>query len=480
MNNDEQLKRAGSSRTVDQISQRKFSNDQNFDSQRSLSKHASNHFSSFAALMSNTAGVTVLLMPKLFFQAGIISGSLQIICVGLLTYISASMLCEAGKATYSRTYFEIIHKAFGNFRYLPLFIYFVLLVGNIICYQTFVLKNLVPLVDYIFSLQYKPGTIQFTLFALLLTVLVNIVILPFLFSRKLKIVKNLSTFCSAAILVGVLIVLAVYFSPHTFGLPDRRIDWNLIEKFRFDGLYVSIGYYLLSFCFHLTVLDIADEVHPKTRHSTDLILFFNCAAAALIYLLVSFTGYFSIYTADNLQNMTNYINFLIVELGKNSILLYVGDLLVIISVVFANILNYVPFIKYLNSTFNAKPISLSKRRIDFKDGTDSLAEFDFHTDEDREAYKKRNRIIVWISFLIVFLLNLVITAKNVSLDVIFDFVGALCGPPVLLILPAILYLLVLKNQQIEKATWFDHCLAYTLLLVGGGIWGFCIFGFFKI
>ena len=438
-----------------------------------------NYFSTFAALLSNTAGVTVMLMPKLFYQAGVVSGVMQIIGIAFLAYMAASQLCLAGRVTKTRTFYEIIYLAFGRFHTIPNISYFILLVGNIICYHTFVLKNLAPLLVYLFNLGYKHGTRQYIWFSIGIATIVHLMILPFLFSRKLRIVKQLTTICSAAIMLGVLVIIAVYCAPSYFGMTEKIVDWDLIELFKFDGLYVSIGYYLLSFCFHLSVMDIAAELYPPTTKVTNLILIGNCTVAAIIYLVVSFAGYLTIFTEDNLGSMTNYVTFLIINLGKNSVFLYVANFLVIFSVIFANILNYVPMIKYLNHEFNQKPISLSKRAIDYMSG-DSLADFDFPADEDRLAYKKRNRIIVWISFTLVYLLHVVTVAASVRLDVIFDFVGALCGPPVLLVMPGLFTLFILRNDKVEGANFMDYFWGYFLIVTGAAIWVFCVYGFFKI
>jgi amino acid permease len=447
-------------------------------------KHANyepkeNYLSSFAALLSNTAGVTVMLMPKLFYQAGIVSGVLQIVGIAFLAYVSSAQLCLAGRVTRSKTFYEIVILAFGRLHLIPNMSYFVLLVGNIICYYTFVLKNLVPLLIYLFELGYKPGTRSYILFAVLMTTIVHLMILPFLFSRKLKIVKQLTTVCSAAILLGVVVIISVYFAPGYFGLSEKAIDWDLIELFKFDGLYVSIGYYLLSFCFHLSVLDVAVEIYPSTTKATNFILLANCVVAALIYLVVSFAGYLTIFTEDNLASMANYVTFLIINLGKNSVLLYVANFLVIFSVTFANILNYVPMVKYLNHEFNKKPISMSKRRIEFMSG-DSLADFEFTSEEDRQVYKKRNRIVVLVSWLLIYILHTIIVAKSVRLDVIFDFVGALCGPPVLLVMPGLFTLFIVRNDMVENASAKDFFWGYFLIAVGTIMWIFCVYGFFKI
>jgi amino acid permease len=423
-----------------------------------------------------------MLMPKLFYQAGIVSGSLQIIVFGLLAYISGSMLCETGKVTNSRTYYEVVSKIFPRYGFIPNIIFFILLIGNIICYHSFVLKNLAPLLNYIFDLRLQIDSHEYTVFALCLTVIEHLIILPFLFSRKLTIVKRLTAFCSAAIFIGVGVIIAVYFSPGYFDMPKKSIEWDLVEYFRFEGMYVSIGYYLLSFCFHLSVIDIAEEISPSSSASTDIIIFSNCLVAALVYIFVSFTGYFSIFTEDGLSSMTNYVTFIIIDLGKTSQLLYASDFFVIFSVVFANILNYVPMIKYLNAQFNKKPVFFSVRDMNINvDGeVDSLAEFNFTFAGEMAQYKQRNRVIVGISFMFIFLLNMILVALNVRLDVIFDFVGALCGPPVLLIIPGLLYLKMLKSDKSNCAGKTDYILPSFMIVIGTAVFAFCLFGFFRI
>jgi amino acid permease len=445
----------------------------------------SNYYSSLAALISNTIGVTVLQMPKLFYESGVVLGIAQIASIGLLSFLSGSVLCSAAKATHSRSYSELIPRVMGGWNTIPMIMFFLLVVGNIICYHTFVLKNLIQMVSFIFGLELQPGSSEFTSLVIGLTLWVHLMILPFLFSRKLKFVRIITSASTLAILMSVLVILATYIWPHLFGIAIPAMDWDRVELYKLDGLSVSIGYYLLSFCFHLSVIDIAQEMRPPSATAADKVLFSNCLIAVVVYILVSWTGYFTIYTDTELNRMTNYLTYLVVHKKNGSWLLCVANFFVLIGTTFANILNYVPLIKLAKSHFNKKSPNGTRTSLESLGQLPSPGELDSVTLKIQLDYRKNNKRIIWIIFIFTLLIHILLESFRVSLDIIFDFVGALCGPLVLLVLPGIIHLISTLTKksspgQNSVSTVSDMALGYFLISVGLFLWGIGLYEFGSV
>lgn len=180
----------------------------------------------------------------------------------------------------------------------------------------FVLKNLIPLLNVLLGLNLNKKEIAYRLFGMLISILANFTVLPFIFSRKLKIVKLISTLCSFALAVSFLVIVFAFFNPKFIGESQQPIDWSQLVYWNSNGFYITIGYYLLSFCFQAMVIDITTEIRPRTSISSDVVLFFNCFTSVIVYLIVSFLGYLTIYAYGNIKDMENYLTFLIVNLHK--------------------------------------------------------------------------------------------------------------------------------------------------------------------
>ena len=279
------------------------------------------------------------------------------------------MICSVATATSSNSYYETIQKVSGKYSFIPNTFYILLLCGNILIYHAFVLKNLIPMINTLFKLNYGEKSFQWTILGVILTLLTHFMILPFLFSKKLRIVKRVSSFCSFAMIFSVSIIILAYFKPSLFDLPEKSIDWQFVDYYKFDGVYVCSGYYLLSFTFQQIVIEVNNEVRPKTGFSGDLVIFANCMLSSLIYIVISFVGYLSVYSEPNINEMNNYITYLIVQLNNRNPWLFFTSFLVIVNVCFANIINYLPTIKFLNSLFKPKKIigSMNKTKSRMED-----------------------------------------------------------------------------------------------------------------
>lgn len=463
--------------TID-ITSSKSDHNQNIDQSQNLSiNRKSNYFSSFTTLLTSTIGVTILLMPKLFHQGGILFCSIQILIIGLLIYLSTSMLCAVAFATKSSSYHEVITNMSGKYKFLPNAFYLLLLCGNILVYHVFVIKNLVPMVNSLLKLNFIEGSFEWTLFAIGLILISHFSILPFIFSRKLRIVKKISNISSIAVMFSVVIIIIAFIDPKLFGLEHNQIEWRFVDYYKFDGLFICAGYYLLSFTFQQIVVEVSNEIHPKTAFSSDLIIFGNCMFSAFLYIIVSFAGYLSVYNGINLDSMNNYITYLIINLNNQNKWLYVTNFIVILNVSFANILNYIPTIKFLNSKFNSKELKLKR----FEQSTSNIHTIDHSKNgiENICQYKLKNRMIVWFLFCFVLILTLLITIFDLKMDTIFNLVSAVGGPVVLIVMPSTFYFLALRRKIIISKSKSEYIVCGGVFILGLVLWGISIYSVFK-
>lgn len=438
----------------------------------------SNYLSSLTTLLTSTLGITILLMPKLFHQGGIVFCSIQILTMGLAIYLASSMLCSCAFATRSTSYYETIVKICGPYKWAPSVFYILLLCGNILVYHAFVLKNLIPMINTLFGFNYAENTSHYIGLGVVLTIASHLLILPFIFSRKLRIVKKISNFCSLAVILSIVIIILAFFQPDLFDLPNRPINWKFVDYYKFDGLYVCAGYYLLSFTFQQILIEVSHEINPRTPYSTDLILFSNCMISVFLYIVVSFAGYLAVYSEQNLDGMNNYITYLIVDLKNRNEWLYVTNFLVLLNVTFANILNYIPTIKFLNAVLNFKRKKIS---VDAEGNAVRQAE-PTDTEEARKVKeqmrKLKNRILVWALFFMVMFFSLITIVLNAKMDTIFNLVSAIGGPVVLLVIPSLFYIILLHRGVIKTQGWVEYLIAGTVLTLGVSIWVVSIYAVF--
>lgn len=437
----------------------------------------SNYLSSLATLLTSTIGITILLMPKLFHQGGIIFCSLQILTMGLAIYLASSMLCTCAFATHSASYYDTIAKICGRYQLIPCMFYILLLTGNILVYHAFVLKNLIPMINILFGFGYTEGTAQYTGLGVVLTVVSHTVTLPFIFSRKLKIVKQISQFCAFSVILSVMIIMLAFFCPQLFDLPAKSVNWHFVDYYKFEGLYVCAGYYLLSFTFQQILIEVSQEINPRTTYSTDLIVFGNCMIAVVLYIVVSFAGYLAVYSEQNLDGMNNYITFLICDLNNRNEWLFLTNFLVLLNVTFANVLNYIPTIKFLNAVLKFKRKKPAPGVVEPLPNEDQTSSTEARKLKE-QMRKLKNRIVVWALFFLVMFVSLITIVLDLKMDTIFNLVSAIGGPIVLLVIPAFLYMTLLRQGVVKAQGQAEYFIAGTVFLMGLLMWLVSIYSVF--
>lgn len=500
----------------------------------------SNFLSSLTTLLTSTLGITILLMPKLFHQGGILFCSIQIIIMGLAIYLSSSMLVSVASASKSHSYFETITNVAGPFKSIAYCFYLLLLTGNILVYHAFVLKNLIPMIGSLLDLELIQGSPPAIILGVLLTLTCHFLILPFLFSRKLRIVKKISFLCSIAVIFSVFIIISAFFRPDLFDLPDLPVNWKYINYYKFDGLFVCTGYYLLSFTFQQILIEVTSELTPSNPFNIDMLIFVNCVLSSFLYIVVSFAGYLSVYNEQKLDGMNNYLTYVIIELNNRNPWLYVTNILVLLNVTFANILNYIPAIKCLNSLLSFKPKKGRTSKLQFNSEKDfenhatgrieSGVEGHFESPveacynasptkiilnyssenieacpgniyednknqnfetppknllpfsqifRDENQRKIKNRFVVWFLFSVVLFFSLVTIVLDVEMDTIFDLVSAVGAPIVLLVLPAIFYITLIRKKTIHSQGMADYFVGVVVLVLGVSIWMVSIYSLLR-
>ena len=443
---------------------------------------SSNYISSITTLLNNTIGITILLMPKLFYISGIIFGTIQLLIISLVHFISAYMLCWAGNIFGLKSYFEIGEKIFkGKKKYIVHFFYLSMLIGTILCYQTFVLKSLGETARHLFFPQLEQHSFHYTALNLFICVVTNIMILPFLFITQLKRLKILMKMCTCAIFASVFMIIIIYLFPDIISLKIIPAVEKDISYFRFEGIYTSLGVYMLSYCYHLIVVDVNYEVRPKNSRTSKIVILSNSLLAFTLYFIVSLLGYLTVYEEKKkLRSLDNFLVFLIVAKNNNSFLLHLTSILITISVLFGNIMNYVPLIRFINSKLNFVDTTLSSKILKDLNLESSQNEYELTNEEYEANYMRVYRFIVICIFLVILLLVSSIIIFNIRLDVVFNLVSAICTAPVCIILPSIFYLFLLRRDYFKNTGGLDYLSVYFVMIVGFLIWIYSLYGLFKI
>lgn len=441
-----------------------------------------NYFASTMTLINSTVGITILIMPKLFHVSGIVFGTIQLLILALLNFITSYMLCWAGNIFDLKSYFEIGERVFrGKQRYVTHFFYLAMLVGNILCYQTFVLQSLNDTVQHVFFKDHSENSTKMIFIRLVICLISNIVMLPYLFSRKLKKIKILSKLCTLGIFFGIGLICTIYLFPEIIGLKIQPINYDHISYFNFSGLYTSLGVYMLSFCYHLILVDINHEIKPKTRQSTKLVIFVNCFVAFVVYFIVSLFGYLTVLEdKDKLDILSNFFVFIIIQKNNNNWVLHVASFLIIVAVLIGNIMNYLPLIRFLNWKINYRAGTIPTKIIEELNLGSSCADYELTDEESERNYTRIYRIIVMSTFLAILSTMCFIVIFNIRLEIVFNFVSAVCCAPVCIILPAFFYIYLLNHDYFKNIKLLDFVSAYSIAGIGIVTWGFSIYALFKI
>lgn len=441
-----------------------------------------NHLTSTMTLINSTVGITILLMPKLFHLSGIVFGTIQLLILALLNFITSYMLCWAGNIFDLKSYFEIGERVFkGRQRYVTHFFYLAMIIGNILCYQTFVLQSLNDTIKHLFFADEHEESITMVSLRLFICVVTNLCILPFLFSRKLKKIKILSKICTLGIFFGIILICMIYMFPWSVNLNIEPINYNLVSYFNLNGLYRSLGVYMLSFCFHLIVVDINHEITPKTRNSTKIMILTNCLVAFLVYFTVSLFGYLTVLEdKDKIDKLSNFFVFLIVNKHNDSFVLHLASFFITVAVLIGNIMNYLPLIRFLNWKLNLSTSALPSRMIEELNLTSSVHDYELAEEDIEKEYSRTYRLIVTITFLIILAAMCFIVIFNIRLEMVFTFVSAMCAAPVCIILPAIFYVYLLSHDYFKGVSALDFISTYTVGGIGVAIWGYSIYALFMI
>ncbi len=165
--------------------------------------------------------------------------------------------------------------------------------------------------------------------------------------------RYISLSSSFALLTSIGIIIFIFFRPDIIGEQNKAIDWSRIILVNGRGVFTTMGYYFLSFCYQAMVVEIANGARPISKLSSAAVIFLNTIFSIACYLLVSFFGYFIIYERDDIQKMDNFLTFLSIHLLKKQWFIILSNMLVLISVTFANTMNFFPVISYVKDTIES-------------------------------------------------------------------------------------------------------------------------------
>lgn len=420
----------------------------------------SNLFSSTLTLFANTIGITLLLMPKLYNTLGITLGLIVLAVTATVNFFTTYTLAQVSDSLSAKSYHEVAFKLL-NFRKFFSFFYFSLMIGNIMCYHIFVLSSLLTTIESLMDKPIGPWTKVAIQFAL--TASTNLIVLPFLFSKNLYRIRRMTKYASFVIMIGAQVIIFAFFFPSVLGLETKPFPWTSYDLFNPEGLYVSFGFILLSFCNHLVVADVNNELAPKSPSSSKAICILNVLFSAVTYFCVSLCGYLTVWNHKDVSKMDNYLVFLVTHNEKSSKIIHLFSFLVLIGIAMANVTNYIPLIRYINFRKFAKSTEegLEMNQI-----------------EEYDALHSAKQTIIAV-FAFIWGVTAFVFLMNFNIDFVFNVVSAISAPMICIILPAFFGIRASKLQkmQISKPKFI---LLIGIIAFGAAVYVFSIFSLFKI
>ena len=451
------------------------------DAKEDPMSHKNNYVTSVLMLTNSKIGINVLIMPKLFHLSGTLLGTLQLVLIAAISFKTSLMLCSVGNAFGMKSYFEICDHYFkGNNRYFIHILFLGLILGNILCFQAFVLQCFIRLVQELYFAGKIVSLTQMTLMKIIVCLIVNLFILPFVFIRKAKFVNLLANVCTIGMLVGILVIFGAYLFPALRSNSSTQDHVDPVKYVDFNGLYASIGVYMMSFCFHLAIVDVNAGIYPKTQRSTNIVVISNCLSSLSLYFIVSVFGYLA--TSDRYNDghsTSNYFIDLILSNQQNSSLLFAASFVTIVAVILGNVNNYLAFIRFLNWKLNKTSDLLSSKLLENLSLGFSFVKNEPTNEEYDANYTRVYNSIVLGTYLIIISATLFITLFDVRIEMIFDFFAATCASPVCIIIPSYLYLHILDSGYIAEAKQSQWVIAYCMIGIGIVLWVFSIFAAYE-
>jgi len=181
-----------------------------------------------------------------------------------------------------------------------------------------------------------------------ITIFVNILLLPSLFYKTLERIKFFSIFAILTTFCVVSFVVLAFLFPALIELPSYGVDWSQVRYFNIYKLPNAFAFYMISFAIQDISIDICTELKPNTAYNRKKLFKYTFTTMSIVFALVSFFGYLTLYDKKGFDDMDNYFLFILVGLDKRVPLVLVGNYMLTFAFLFDCMLNLIPLTKFID------------------------------------------------------------------------------------------------------------------------------------
>ena len=467
-------------------------------------------------LVSSTVGIVSIFMPKLLLTTGLLLGSCLLAMSGIFSYLTCHMLCSSARVRQVNSFPALCHSVLGKHASFVEILYALFLLGNIISNHVFVCKSYAGVLAHSIFPSIREGSEIYVDFTLLLLILINIAIVPFITSEDLTALKKISKLSGLFLLTAFIIVVATFMFPSSLGITVPEFNFANMPLVDWAGLKNTCGMLFLSMSIHPVVIDIHSELTPQSAKQTFLLIKRNSIFSFCLFLGFGLFGFLAVYQDELVGQVNNYFLFFLAHKKIHSVVLRIAQSMITFAFLVGNIFAYIPLIKIFDKIFSKstkgkdnsnrsealkenapdkyipqiKPTPLDAHNL----STDQNTSMSTNTSQDdsqiqikdfenapkikqsnlkvisagkldkiyqdvtiNEVASNYKKIAITLEAGIVILLFIIIK-NRVPLYVVYNIVSAVCYPTMCLMIPGIIYLKVFSDQRkltdVEKFTCY--------------------------
>ena len=296
-----------------------------------------------------TVGLVLIFIPKLFFETGVILGTLMLIISGILSFITCLMLTQSSIICGASSFPELCQKIMGKYSSIVEFFFALNLLGMIIGNPTFVSDSISGIFIHLFFPSISVGSKQENYMNLLVMFATTLLIVPFIISKDISSLKKISTYSAIGYLIALYAVITVFFFPKSYEIDRPSLSLEKMEYLNWEGLTTATGMFFLAMAVHVVVIDIHSQLRPRNEVNTFKLISRSHTIAFVIFYTIGLLGYLCVYQDPQASSLNNFFLFFLVHKKINSIVLRMAQLGLTFCFAIGNIFAYLPLIKIVEN-----------------------------------------------------------------------------------------------------------------------------------
>jgi len=286
-----------------------------------------------------------------------------------------------------------------------------------------------------------------------------LVLIPLAFLRRLDSLRHTSYIALFSVGYLVVIVITAYFWPLEGAMPAGEV--RLIH---FTPNFIStFPVQVFAFTCSQNLFPIYNELASNTQRRMNIVIGSAIGSATLTYEVIAVFGYLTFGSKVGANIIAMY--------PSTSLFIAVGQLAIVILVLFSYPLQVHPCRNCLDKVFHAGDIHQPLKAVDDDEDEDMVDEDHVHTEMTSFKHTLLTTAIIGFGFMIAFFVD--------DLQLVLSFVGATGSTTISFILPGLFYWKLTRNDPTTSKSLNRAALA--LSIYGACIFVFCLgFNIYRV